>query len=437
MSETCSEVNPRSVLLNRDFVLLWQGQLVSQLGNQAFSLAMMYWLMETTGSASLMGILMMLSLLPGVVLGPLAGALADRHSRLGIILVSDVGRGLMVLAVAALMLLYPASHELLVGALFVVALLGGLLRAVFQPAITASIPDLVPRDKVAAGNSWLQFSVQGSVLFGQALGGLLYQWIGAALLFVLDGVTYLLSALSESFIRLPRPKDRDEDSQPLGRVLGSYLEDAADGVRYVWRRRGMRSFLLVTSMVNFFAMPVILLLPFYVNQTLGRDAAWYGFLLAAMGAGSLVGYVLAGTLKVAPDRRPWIVLSVLGLVAAAFTGLGATQAPLLALGLFFAVGMGTGLINIFVMTLFQVASPREMRGRVMALVLALSGAASPLGMALGGVLGDATGKNIPVLYAGCGLAIGGMAVLAALSRPFRDFLSYDDNQDEEGREHAI
>ncbi|MCP4228088.1 MAG: MFS transporter, partial [Actinomycetia bacterium] len=81
-------------LFNRDFVLLWQGQLVSRMGRQALTIAMMFWTMEATGSASLMGAMMMAGTLPGVVLGPLAGTLADRVSRKWILVFCDAGSGL-------------------------------------------------------------------------------------------------------------------------------------------------------------------------------------------------------------------------------------------------------------------------------------------------------------------------------------------------------
>ncbi|MDP3911399.1 MAG: MFS transporter [Gemmatimonadales bacterium] len=413
----------RRTLLNRDFLLLWQGQFVSQLGNQAFSLAMVYWLMEATGSASLMGLLMMVSLLPGVVIGPLGGAIADRHSRLGIIVVSDLVRGLAVLALAGVMFLRPQGTELIVGMLFAVALFSGLVNAVFQPAIAAAIPDLVPPQKVAAGNSLTQFSVQASVLVGQAAGGLLYRFFGAAYLFFIDGATYLVSAFSEAFIRIPQK--RPGEKLPTKQTLAAYISDTVEGIRFVWRRPGMRSFLLVASGVNFLAMPVIILLPFYVADRLVKDSAWYGFLLAALGAGSLLGYLVAGTIRISARRRPWLITSALIGTGTLLATVGFVRGPVIALALFFGVGTCTGAINIFVITLFQIATPSDMRGRVIALVIALSGAATPLGMALGGLLGDATNKNIPLIYFACGALIGLLVVGAATRRTFHEFLEWD------------
>ena len=412
-------------LMNRDFLLLWQGQLVSQFGNQAFALAMMYWLMETTGSASLMGLLMMVSLLPGVLIGPFGGAMADRHSRLGIIISSDLIRGLAVLLLAGMVLMIPHASQSIVAALFVVGLLGGLVNAVFQPAIAAAIPDLVPPQKVAASNALNQFSVQSSMLVGQAAGGLLYRLLGAASLFFIDGATFLLAALSSTFIRLPRGDH--VETLPVKQLLVAYAADTAQGIRYVWRRTGMRSFLMVASGINFLAMPVIVLLPFYVGGRLLRDAAWYGFLLAALGAGSLFGYLLAGSIKVPARYRPWVITAALlgtGLLLAAA---GIVRGPPSALGLFAFVGICMGMVNISVITLFQITTPAEMRGRVTALVIAMSSAATPLGMLLGGILGDATHKNIQLIYVASG-ALMILLVAIAASRPdFRAFLAWDES----------
>ena len=168
-------------LWNRDFSLLWLGQTISQLGNQAFSIAMMFWLMRATGSASLMGLLMFTSLLPGVLLGPFGGTFADRHSRIRIALVCDILSGLAVLTLAFAMFdprverLEPGAVRFVIALMFVVAALAGILRAFFTPALTAAIPDLVPRDKIPAANSLNQISVHSSNLVGQAIGGALYE----------------------------------------------------------------------------------------------------------------------------------------------------------------------------------------------------------------------------------------------------------------------
>ena len=105
----------------------------------------------------------------------------------------------------------------------------------------------------------------------------------------------------------------------------------------------MLAFLIVTTAVNFFAMPIFVLLPFYADLHLGKGAAWYGLLLAAIGAGSLVGYLGAGMLKVPPAKRPALIISALLTIGVLLATLGLTQTPYVALLLFFAVALRSKL----------------------------------------------------------------------------------------------
>lgn len=411
-------------LLNRNFVLLWQGQLVSQLGNQAFVVAMMLWTMKATGSASVMGSMLMLAALPGVFLAPVGGAFADRHSRRAIIIFTDVVRGVGVLALAVLLLREPDETHLILAGLFVFAVVGGVADALFRPAISASIPDLVPPPKVAAANSLNQLSAQGSIFLGQALGGVLFELLGAPLLFLFNGLSFLFSAGSESFIRIPQ--ELPEAPRGWRQILRTYLQDSREGFLWIWSRPGMRDFLLAASAVNFLAMPVFVLLPFYVEQQLvGGSAGWYGYLLAALSAGNVAGYLLAGALDLEGKVRSAVLVSALFVMALTISSVGLVSLKWLALAVFFVMGVATGVINISVMTLFQVTTPGAMRGRVMGLVIALAGAATPLGMGLGGLLGDLTGKNLPLLWGLSGGAIALVTLGVSLRPAFREFLAQE------------
>ncbi len=408
-------------LFNRDFTLLWQGQLVSQLGTQASTIAMMYWSMQATGSATLLGMLGLAGALPGVLLGPVAGTVADRHSRRGIIVLSDVVRGLAVLAVAAALFLRPADTRLAVGIIFAVALLSGTVGAVFRPAIGAAIPDLVPPASVAAANSLRQVSVQASGFIGQAVGGVLFTLLGAPLLFFVDGVSFLFSAGSELFIRIPQRLP--ERTRSWREALAVYRADTMAGLRYVWSRPGMRAFVITASAFNFLVVPVFVLLPFFVSDQLHRHADWYGFLLSALSAGAVVGLVLAGALRLEGRRRSAVLSAALVGAAALTALLGLVTVPVLALAVCFLMGVGLGMVNVFVITLLQLGTPGEMRGRVLSLAMALSQAAMPLGMALGGIAGDLTGKDVGLLFGVCGGAATLLSLGAATRPAFRRFLS--------------
>jgi MFS family permease len=407
-------------LFNRDFVLLWQGQFVSQLGSQAFAVATMYWAMQATGSASLVGTLLMLSLLPGVVLSPLGGAFADRHSRRAIIIVADVLSGLAVLALAALFYGRPDDVRLLVAALLTVGVALGIVQSFFRPAIAAAIPDLVPVERLATANSLHQTTSQLSLIAGQGVGGVLYALVGAPALLLIDGLSYLFSAGSETFIRIPQA--RPAAAAGAAGAFAGYRRDLAEGLRFVRAQRGMLPFLVTVAALNFLLMPVIVMLPFYVDLVLGRGAEWYGFLLAGLGVGALAGSVLAGALPLDGRRRAVTLIALLVATGACFAGLGQVTSPPLALGVLGLIGLLTGLFNVQVYTIFQLAAPGELRGRIMGLLVTLAAAAAPLGLGLGGVLGDLTGKNVPLLFAACG-ALTAIVVVGLGGRPaVLDFL---------------
>ena len=411
----------RGRLFNRDFVLLWQGQLVSRMGSQALTIAMMFWTMEVIGSASLMGAMMMVGTLPAVVLGPLAGTVADRLSRKWILVFCDAGSGLVLLGLAVPFFLEGIAQQVLVACLVGMALLVGVLQAFFLPASTALLPDLVPKEKLAAANGLDQGSLQLSTLVGQSVGGVLYNLLGAPVLFVIDGVSYLFSAVSESFIRT-EPRAAPEPS--AGGVRAAYRKDLVEGLRYVWDRRGMRDFLLLAAVVNFFAMPMLVLLPFLVSDNLGQGAEWYGFLLAGFGGGALIGYAAAGGLQLAPGSRAAALLAGLVAQSCLLGGLGFVHRPWLALAMMVGIGALNGFFNVILTTAFQIGADESLRGRVMGVVMTVAMAIAPLGMALGGVLGDLTDKNLPLIFGLCGALIVAATLLLGLRRSVREFLAF-------------
>jgi MFS family permease len=410
-------------LMNRNFVLLWQGQLVSQLGSQAFAIAMMFWLKHATGSATMMGVVMMLSMLPMVLLGPIGGTVADQFPRRTIIILSDLLSGLGVLSFAAVMFLRPDATGLLVGWLFAVALGGGIVRAFFTPAISASIPSIVPPDRVAAANSLNEGSSQLSTMVGQALGGLLYRLLGAPLLFLIDGVTYLISAISETFIRIPQklPETRVTWRESRRQVT----EDLRAGLRHIGARRGMPDLMAGAAVFNFFAMPFAVLLPFFVEDDLGATPDWFGYLLAAMGAGGLVGYALAGGLRYSGRTRSVVMVSCLVGMALAMGGFGFVGSAPGALLLMLALGVCQGFFQVGAITVLQLSTPEEMRGRVFGVLHTLVLGMAPIAMGLTGVVADLVDHDSRLIFTVCSGVLLATALVAAFDRRLHDFLSYE------------
>ncbi|MFC2160045.1 MFS transporter [Acidobacteriota bacterium] len=408
-------------LWNKNFFLLWQGQFVSQLGNQAFSIAMVFWIKHQTGSASLMGLLMMLIHLPMVILGPVAGTIADSYSRRKIIIACDLLAGIPVIILALLLFFVPQKTSLILILMLIVGLLLGAVRTFFSPAITAAIPDIVPKEKIAAANSLNQSSVQISTIFGQGLGGYLFMILGAPLLILIDGITYLFSAFSESFISIPQTLP--ERSRIWKEKFAQFKIDTLEGLKIVWGNTGMRAMFFVAAFLNFFIMPLIVLLPFYVEDFLGVTPDWYGYLLAGFGFGALIGYGFAGALKLSGYWRSRSVILAMILMTILLASLSVSNIPVLSLAIWVGIGIANGFININIVTLLQTSVPSELRGRIFGLLTTITAGLTPIGLGLGGVVADLTGRNIPLIYGVCGIILILLSITISLLRPFRQFLS--------------
>lgn len=410
-------------LMNKNFILLWQGQTVSMVGTQISGIAMLFWLKHSTESPVLMGTLQMVSGLVAVLLGPIGGAFADRYPRRSIIIFSDVICGLAVLSLSVLMFLNADSIPLALSGIFIVSIILAMVGSFFTPAISAAIPDLAPPDKVTGANSLLQSTMQLSALIGQGVGGLLFRLLGAPVVFFIDGWTYLFSAFTECFMTIPQKipeKVGDWRAQ-----VRHFKQEILDGLRYIKGNTGLTQLVLLSTLVNFFIAPIIGLLTFYVEDHLKLTPDWFGYFLTIYGIGNIVGFAGAGTINLSGSSRSRAMISFL-IVEAVFYGLlGIVAVKLGVAALAFGAGVTSGFVGVHVTTILQVTTPGEIRGRVFGLLATVSACITPLGMGLAGVVASLTGKNIALIYIICGLCILFLTLLAASSRPLRDFLAFE------------
>ncbi len=374
--EEPSAPEKKARLWNVNFMLLWQGQFVSSLGDTAYSIALGFWVLAVTGSTALMGALMATTALTRVVVSPFAGVIVDRTDRKWMIVATDALRGVVIVGVAAA----AFAGVLDVWMVFAAGVVLGLGGAFFGPAITSALPDVVPKAKLVKANSLFHLIYAASGIPGFSVGGFLYALLGAPLLFLINGVSYLFSAATEVFIKIPKVQHAKQEFR--------FVEDTKAGLSFTWRVRPLRYMLVVFSVLNFFAsMGIMLLLPLFERaEYLGPER--YGFVLAGLTGGMFVGYILTSIIHVKPARR----FAVFYL--SAVVGMGALAAfPLyLYFPLMFALaavfGLFNAVLNALIMAVLQMTTPQNMRGKVFGLLGTLAGGLTPLAMALGGVLAE-------------------------------------------------
>ena len=187
------------LLKTRDFSLLWSGQLVSQIGDGLNKVALLWFVYELTGSALKMTVIGLLQTLPALVLGPLIGVYVDRLPKKWLMVWIDVARTLLVL-------LIPVLHSLGVltlNKIYVLVLLTAIASTAFGPALSSSVPLIVPRHQLTAGNALIQSGVNIAVLVGPALSGLGIAFIGERNVLFINAITYFISALCLLPVRIP------------------------------------------------------------------------------------------------------------------------------------------------------------------------------------------------------------------------------------------
>ena len=417
---------PANKLFNKNFTLLFQGQLISQIGSFIYAVSFIFWLKHATESATVIGLFFMISMLPGVLLGPLGGAIADRYSRKKIIVLGDLINGSLILMVTAVMFLLPTASSLIITLLFITALSGGIVGAFFKPAVSAAIPDLVPRHQINSANGILQSSVHIASLIGQTIGGILYSILGAPVLMLINGITYLLSALSESFITIPQ-KLREKPVNNK-KVFKQLKIDMAEGFRYVRHTSGLRDLFLMFAVWYFFANAISVLLPFFVEDTLQSTPDWYGFLMVAMACGVLSGNSLVAIVKVEPlHKRNWVIIALF-ILGFSVVGFGYSSNIVMALGMRFVQGLCGGVIIVLVMSAIQLTTPSEIRGRVLGLLNTVMAAVSPIAMGLTGVITDFLDQDITLILLFCGLCISLVSLYLLFSTGVRALLNYEESE---------
>ena len=222
---------------NRSFRQLWLGQVVSQMGDWFNTIALYAIILNLTGSGRDVGLLLVARFLPSFLFGPLSGVVADRFSRRTIMIVSDVLRALVVLG----FLFVRRADQLWLVYVLTVLQLG--FSTFFEPAKTAAIPSIVEDRELVAANAISSVTWSVMLTLGAAIGGVITDWFGTDVAFILDALTYLLSAVLIGSIRVPKRKRRERQKLNLGRLLG--ITETIDGIRYVKNRPRVLALLLV------------------------------------------------------------------------------------------------------------------------------------------------------------------------------------------------
>jgi DHA3 family macrolide efflux protein-like MFS transporter len=361
----------------KTFVVIWCGQLVSTLGSGLTGFALGVWVYETTGSATLFAINLVVWVLPSVALSPVVGVVTDRWDRRLVMLLSDSGAGLSSLCVALLLL----SGELQVWQVYVAGFFNSAFSTFQWPAYAATTSLLVPKQHLGRAAGMTQIGEAVSQLATPALAGALFVSAGLRAILLIDVLTYLVAVATLAAVRFPRPAATAEGQ--AGR--GSFWQEALYGWTYIRRRSGLLGLLVVFATLNFLVSTAIAL---YTPLLLGLTTPdRLGYVSSVGGLGMLAGTLLMSTWG-GPRRRIYGIFAAETLVGVTtlLFGLGLSL-PLIAVNNFWFL-LAMPISNGCSQAIWQTKVAPDVQGRVFAIRRMIAFSIMPIAYALAGPLAE-------------------------------------------------
>ncbi len=392
--------------LGRDFWLYFGGQLTSQVGSSFTLFALPLLVFKLTHSATNLALTTASNFVPYLLFGLVLGALTDRVNRKRMMLLTDVGRAVVIAVLPVLAL----SGALRVEDIYAVAFVQSTLGILFNCGEFAAIPSLVGRGDLVAANGRIMATNSAGQILGPILAGVLVTIMSPADLLFFDAASFAVSAASLAVIR--RSFNAADRPGPAKVGVAGLLRDVRAGLQYVWSQPVLRGISIMMALINFVSTTEISQLVLFAKRVLGATDSEVALLYAAGAAGVVIVSMSAAAIR----RRLSFAVTALG--ALVIAGLSVTAMALIgsypAALVLWAAASGFGLLlNINTSALRQAIVPDEMYGRVISIAQVLAWSAIPLGALAGAAAIQLSGSVVDV-YA----ATGALTALIALSFAF-------------------
>ena len=399
--ETGSSQQLKATSWKIPFFTIWTGQAFSLIGSRVVQFALVWWLTQLTGSATVLATATMVALIPEILLSPIAGAYVDRWNRRIVMIVAD---GLIALALLWLAYLFwvDATQIWHIYVVMAVRAVGGSFH---WPAMQASTSLMVPErhlTRVAGLNQTLNGALN---IVAPPLGALLMGVMPLHGVMLIDVGTAMLAITSLFFVHIPQPK-RDD----IGTEKPSIWADMREGLLYIRGWKGLMTLIGVAMIVKIALTPAFALLPLLVSEHFNGDVAQLSLLEAVVGVGIVVGGLILSVWG-GFRRKIYTTMSGMAILGLSLLVLGLTPGQVfwMALASIFVAGLTIPLIDGPIMAILQKAVAPEIQGRVFTMMGSLLWITSPLSLAVAGPVTDWIGLQVWYVTAGVMCVATGLA----------------------------
>ena len=383
---------------DRNFVIFWAGQSLSVLGDAFILIAVPLLVLQATGSVAMMGLVTAIHGGGSLLAGIFTGAIVDRVDRRRLMIWCDVGR-LLLYGSLPFIWRFAGPH---LWVLYVITFLGAGLAMLFGVAYITAVANLVDRDQIIDANGRLHATFAVGFVLGPMLAGLIAGRVGADVAVGLNGLTFAVSALSLSRIRLrrasavPASADRATLDRPAGRW--AILSGLVVGLRFLYHDPLFRALTLMIGTMAFLTTGVLDLFVYHLKENLGQSDTAVGIIFGIASVGAIISGVLASRLR---RRFGFGACLVAGLVVQALAMAAIGFASVVSLVAVFAIfyTLSEGLRGILTMTMRQEVTPDHLLGRVTAAFWMTFNIPGPLGAAAITGLGEVAGVRVALAVA--------------------------------------
>ena len=416
------EEKPKNVFTNRNYVLTFLGALISNLGNLLYGFAVSFYILKLTdNNAAIQGIYLATGGITYVLVTLFGGVISDRFHKGKIMSICDYLKGAVIISLTLVMMLLCKDNTAKVVVLFVIAVLGNAIAAIFAPSSASLLPHIVPEKSLQQAQSYYSVMQSSISILGIILAGILYSILPVNILFMIVGGCYILSAISEMFIKYDYQKKEDK------LTVKTVFSDIGIGIKYIFNFKMLLALIITILFINFFFAPLTSnFLPYFIatdvtnSEYLFKDfmapEMWSSLLSVAVSLGSIIFAIILSTKQkkehIAKGLRiSFILISLTFVLTTVLYILFVNKViginPLLIslVVIFFIIGMLLITINVPASTTLLSLVEKDKLGKVNSLIDIGSQGLIPLAELLGGLIISSLGTSALLIACTIGFSL--------------------------------
>ncbi len=369
------------------------GRFVSLMGSGIQMIALPLYILDLTGSGTLMGVFSMLTILPALITSPFSGIIGDRRNRRNVMIAMDLGRGILICWFGIL----ATTGNFNIYALFVLQIFVSIMDSLFNSSSSALMPDLISKTELIEANSMKGGFDAASTILGPVMGGIIYGLWGIKMVFYSNGISFIISSVFSMFIAYNK---KVEKKQKISLKL--FLKENSEVFKFIVAKKGLLQLFTFAMTANFLLVPLFdVIMPYALKRGVGFTSRQYGYIMGFLAVGILLGNIgislyfkklglrklMKYGLVIETSLRLVVCALILPAVVKIYGGVTFT--------LFVSVSMGciameffNAFVNTPISTNLQNLVPEEMRSRFFSILGMFSQGAMPLGALLFGTLLD-------------------------------------------------